>query len=78
MNVYISPSFYAHVVNGVLLFAAIVVVIMNYKKLASLESYKFIKLILFLSIAAGVHGLSHLGLESVYNYNPLSIFDSNK
>jgi len=75
---YISPSFYAHVVNGVLLFAAIVVVIMNYKKLASLESYKFIKLVLFLSIAAGVHGLSHLGLETVYNYNPLSIFDSNK
>ena len=78
MNMYLSPSFYAHVVNGVLLFAAIVVVIMNYKKLASLESYKFIKLVLFLSIAAGVHGLSHLGLETVYNYNPLSIFDSNK
>jgi hypothetical protein len=78
MNVYISPSFYAHVVNGVLLFAAIVVIIMNYKKLVSLESYKFIKLVLFLSIAAGVHGLSHLGLETVYNYNPLSIFDSNK
>ena len=78
MNMYISPSFYAHVVNGVLLFAAIVVVIMNYKKLASLESYKFIKLILFLSIAAGVHGLSHLGLESVYNYNPLTIFEVDK
>jgi len=78
MNMYISPSFYAHVVNGVLLFAAIVVVIMNYKKLVSLESYKFIKLILFLSIAAGVHGLSHLGLESVYNYNPLTIFEVDK
>jgi hypothetical protein len=78
MNVYISPSFYAHIVNGVLLLAAIIVFIKNYKKLVSLESYKFIKLVLFLSIAAGVHGLSHLGLESVYNYNPLTIFDFNK
>jgi hypothetical protein len=78
MNVYISPSFYAHIVNGILLLAAIIVFIKNYKKLVSLESYKFIKLVLFLSIAAGVHGLSHLGLESVYNYNPLTIFDFNK
>ena len=78
MNVYISPSFYAHIVNGVLLLAAIIVFMKNYKKLVSLESYKFIKLVLFLSIAAGVHGLSHLGLESVYNYNPLTIFDFNK
>ena len=78
MNVYISPSFYAHIVNGVLLLAAIIVFIKNYKKLVSLESYKFIKLVLFLSIAAGVHGLSHLGLESVYNYNPLTIFNFNK
>ena len=78
MNVYISPSFYAHIVNGILLLAAIIVFIKNYKKLVSLESYKFIKLVLFLSIAAGVHGLSHLGLESVYNYNPLTIFNFNK
>jgi hypothetical protein len=78
MNVYISPSFYAHIVNGVLLLVAIIVFIKNYKKLVSLESYKFIKLVLFLSIAAGVHGLSHLGLESVYNYNPLTIFDLHK
>lgn len=78
MNVYISPSFYAHIVNGILLLAAIIVFIKNYKKLVSLESYKFIKLVLFLSIAAGVHGLSHLGLETVYNYNPLTIFDFNK
>jgi hypothetical protein len=78
MNMYISPSFYAHVANGILLFAAIVVVIMNYKKLVSLDSYKFIKLILFLSIAAGVHSLSHLGLETVYNYNPLTIFELDK
>ena len=62
----------------ILLLAAIIVFIKNYKKLVSLESYKFIKLVLILSIAAGVHGLSHLGLESVYNYNPLTIFDFNK
>ena len=30
-------------------------------------------LILFFSLSIGVHGLTHLGLEQVYGYNPLSI-----
>jgi hypothetical protein len=30
-------------------------------------------LLLLFSISAGVHGLSHIGLESIYSYNPISL-----
>lgn len=72
MNIYFSPSFYAHVFNALLLVAALIVFIMHYKTIISFTPYKLIKLLLLFSLVVGVHGLSHLGLETVYNYNPLS------
>ncbi len=71
MNIYFSPSFYAHVLNGLFLFAALIIFIMHYKTFAASKPYDLIKLLLLLSLVAGIHGLSHLGLETVYNYNPL-------
>ncbi len=71
MNIYFSPSFYAHVFNGLFLFAALIIFIMHYKTFASLKPYELIKLLLLFSLVAGIHGISHLGLETVYNYNPL-------
>jgi hypothetical protein len=59
--------------NGILLGIAILFVIMNFTKIKKLEVNKKIELILFFSLVIGVHGLSHLGLEYVYNYNPLNI-----
>ena len=70
-NIYIQPSFYAHILNGFFTFIAIVVVIMNYSKIKSLDYYRWLVLFLLLSIALGVHGLSHLGMETSYDYNPL-------
>ena len=65
------PSFYAHILNAVLMFAAVIVVALNLKKIRSLDAYALTKLFLMASIAVGVHGLSHQGLERTYNYNPL-------
>jgi hypothetical protein len=47
--------------------------ITNYSKLSRLEGYpgRTLYLILLLSIAVGIHGMSHLGLESVYGFNPM-------
>jgi hypothetical protein len=45
----------------------------NYTKIVNLEPYKKIILTLFFSICIGIHGLSHLGLEMNYNYNPLTM-----
>jgi hypothetical protein len=38
------------------------------------NTYQIIILLLLLSISIGIHGLSHLGLEMVYNFHPLSYF----
>jgi hypothetical protein len=70
-NFYVAPSFYAHIINGLLILIAFVLLYKNYSKISNLEPYKLIVLTLILSICVGVHGLSHLGLETIYNYNPL-------
>ena len=72
-NIYNTPSFYAHIINGLLLFIAFVLVYKNYSQIKKIEPYKLITLTLIFSISIGIHGLSHLGLEKVYNYNPLRI-----
>jgi tetrahydromethanopterin S-methyltransferase subunit E len=72
-NVYLFPSFYAHVITGVLLFIALFLLCKNHTTISKLEPYKLIMLVLVFSITIGIHGLSHLGLEKNYNYNPLEL-----
>ena len=68
------PSVMAHTLNGGLLILALVLAAMNYRVIRRLPVLQMITLVLILSIAVGVHGLSHAGLESVYGYNPLRLF----
>ena len=69
--IYLAPSFYTHVVSGLLVVFAIFILYANYSKIKMLEPYKLLVLIFGFSISIGSHGLSHLGLETIYNYNPL-------
>ena len=69
-----SPSLYAHILGGGVLFAGMVYALMCISKIISRDPYQILVIILLFSIAIGVHGLSHVGLESVYGYNPLSVF----
>ena len=73
MYIYKTPSFYAHIINGLFLFVAFILLFKHYSQLEKLEPYKKITLVLIFSICIGVHGLSHLGLEKIYGYNPLNI-----
>jgi hypothetical protein len=68
------PSVMAHTLNGGLLIVALVLAAVNYRVIRRLPILQMITLILILSIAVGVHGLSHGGLESAYGYNPLRLF----
>jgi hypothetical protein len=70
-NIYMIPSFYAHIMNGLLLLVAFIIFYKNYSKISNLEPYKKVVLTLLFSIGVGVHGLSHLGLEQIYNFNPM-------
>lgn len=71
-ELFLSLSFYAHLANIMFVVLALFFVVSNYSYLLNMTPEKKIYLVLLFSIAAGVHGLSHIGLESVYNYNPMS------
>lgn len=58
------PSFYAHILNALLLVLAVAIAIRHRSSLASMPKDKLVSLILIASIAVGVHGLSHRGQES--------------
>ena len=68
-----TPSLYAHVLSGVFLAASILYFTLYISKSIFKDPYQTMVLMLLFSIAVGVHGLSHLGLEAVYRYNPLSL-----
>ena len=73
MYIYNTPSFYAHIINGLFLLIAFILLYKYYSQIKNLDPYKLIVIALFFSIGVGVHGLSHLGLETIYRYNPLNI-----
>jgi len=58
--------------NGMLMLAAVIVAYINISVLRRLDPYKLIMIFLVFSIAVGVHGLSHLGLETIYGLNPFT------
>jgi hypothetical protein len=66
-----APSFYAHLLSGMLILFSAVLVVMNYSKLLRLKPHKIIILSLFFSLVIGIHGLSHLSLERAYGFNSL-------
>lgn len=73
-NIVLAPSFFAHLFNGLFLLMALLLLYKNYSKVNNLDFYKKILLVLIFSISIGIHGLSHLGLESTYNFNPMLLF----
>lgn len=72
-NYLIPPSFNSLIITGLILFYIIIFIFLNFNTIKHLEIYKKIIILLFLSTAIGVHGLIHLGLESVYGFNPYKL-----
>jgi|UniRef100_A0A6C0AI00 hypothetical protein len=64
------PSIMAHTLNGGLLLVGAVLIAMNFNLLRRLPPLQLVVLVLILSIAVGVHAISHVGVESTYGYNP--------
>ena len=69
-NILLKPSLYAHVLNGLFLLFAFIL-LLQYSSNKTDNYYKQLVIYLLFSIAIGIHGLSHFGLEVVYNYNLL-------
>jgi|UniRef100_A0A6C0F520 hypothetical protein len=74
LEVFLNLSFYAHLANLMFILFAVYFVISNFSYLENMSAEKKIYVVLLFSIASGVHGLSHLGLENLYQYNPMGFF----
>jgi hypothetical protein len=74
-SLFLVPTFYSHILNGILLFFAIVLVYINYSNLKKMAPYNKIMLFLIFSLCIGVHGISHMVLDKYYNYNPMMILN---
>lgn len=65
-----APSFNSLVITGTAILFALFVFLKHNKSFFKMDHYKQIKLLFMFTIAIGIHGLLHLGLEYVYNFNP--------
>ena len=73
-NILVAPSVNSLFVTGFLLLAIFITVFNNYKRIMNLNYYQKIMLLSTLTIAIGIHGLIHLGVEHEYNLNPYNWF----
>jgi len=65
----IPASFYSHVLGGVLVLIVMVKLLMNFRRV----QYEDVMLLLALSVAVSIHGISHQGLEWRYGYYPVGV-----
>lgn len=70
----IAPSYFAQVANGILILIFVYILLTNFRSFWKSNYITKLHIIGPLAIALGTHGALHLGLESVYNYNPLIAF----
>ena len=70
------PSFYALAVTGFLLLIIFITIIKNINTIKQQTKTSLITILALITIALGIHGLLHLGLEYVYNYNPINTIKS--
>lgn len=68
------PSVLAHIVGGGVLVIAVIFLFLNSSRIFAFDTYRILIVMLLFSMAIGVHGLSHLGLEKIYGYSPLHVF----
>ena len=73
-KLFTTPSIMSHMLNGGLLLLGGLLIFLNFSFIRRLPALQLIMLVLLLSIAVGVHGLSHVGVEKAYGYNPIKIF----
>ncbi len=73
-QIFIAPSINSLFVTGLLVLSIVIISLLHFKQLTNLGFVQKITILSFITIAFGVHGLLHLGLESVYGFNPYKWF----
>jgi hypothetical protein len=70
----IAPSLNSLFFTGFLLLFIFILFIKNLRQIKNLNYYQKIMLLSAITIAIGIHGLIHLGVEVNYNFNPYYYF----
>ena len=73
-NILIAPSLNSLFVTGILILSIFIIFISNYKQFMRLDYYRKITILSLITIAFGIHGLVHLGVEQNYGFNPYKWF----
>ncbi len=69
-NFLIAPSINSLFFTGFLLLFIFIIFVSNYKQFIQLDYYKKLNILSLFTIAIGIHGLLHLGMEQNYGFNP--------
>jgi len=69
-NYLIAPSLNSLFITGLLILAIFIIIITDMNKVMKFNNYQKIMLLSIITIAIGIHGLIHLGVETAYNFNP--------
>jgi hypothetical protein len=66
-----KPAFYGHIISSACILIAVVIFIMNYKKIIKMDALELVKVFGILSIAIAAHAQGHISLEKEYGYDPI-------
>ena len=72
MDIFYKPAFYAHILSSIAMIVAIILLVINYKKLLKLDGIELVKIFSVLAIAIASHSQGHINLEKEYGYDPIS------
>lgn len=65
-----APSLNSLFVTGFIMLFIFYLIVTNFNPLIRLDYYRKIQILCLISIAFGIHGLIHLGVETAYGFNP--------
>jgi hypothetical protein len=70
----IAPSLNSVFFTGIIILFVFFIFIKNFSKFLKLSYYDKLILLCSMSLAIGMHGLIHLGVETNYGFNPYDWF----
>jgi len=73
-NYLIAPSLSSLFFTGIFILFIFIIFIKNFNKFLKLPYYYKLIILSIISIAIGIHGLIHLGVETSYGFNPYKWF----
>lgn len=73
-RIFIAPSMSALLLTGLLLLSILIIFLFNFNRFSKLNYYQKIIILSLITLAIGIHGVIHLGVESVYGFNPYKWF----